>query len=45
MIHRLNIGALIGLICFVLFPHSASAIPAFARQYGISCSTCHAAFP
>jgi len=36
---------LIGLAGFLLFPASASAIPAFARQYGISCSTCHAAFP
>jgi hypothetical protein len=35
---------LIGLAS-LLFPASASAIPAFARQYGISCATCHAAFP
>jgi hypothetical protein len=36
---------LIGLASLLLFPAPASAIPAFARQYGISCSTCHAAFP
>lgn len=29
----------------VLFPPSASAIPAFARRYGLSCSTCHDAWP
>jgi hypothetical protein len=28
-----------------IFPNTASALPAFARQYGISCTTCHAAFP
>lgn len=28
-----------------LFPQDASAIPAFARRYGLSCSTCHAAWP
>ncbi|MDO8412903.1 MAG: hypothetical protein Q7S51_03825 [Gallionellaceae bacterium] len=28
-----------------LFSTSASAIPAFARQYNVSCTTCHAAFP
>jgi hypothetical protein len=41
----LNIGSLIGLLGFMLFSPGASAIPAFARQYGISCATCHAAFP
>ncbi len=30
---------------FVLFPPSASAIPAFTRRYGVSCSTCHDAWP
>ncbi len=29
----------------VLFPSSASAIPAFARRYGVSCSACHSAWP
>ena len=28
-----------------LFPSSASAIPAFARRYGVSCSACHSAWP
>ncbi len=28
-----------------LFPPSASAIPAFARRYGATCSTCHSAWP
>ena len=40
-----SINALFVLLCFLSFSHSASAIPAFARQYGLSCSTCHAAFP
>jgi hypothetical protein len=29
----------------MLFPQSAQAIPAFARQYNLTCVTCHAAFP
>ena len=28
-----------------LFPSSSHAIPAFARMYGLSCSTCHIDFP
>ena len=28
-----------------LFPSPASAIPAFARRYGVSCSACHSAWP
>ncbi|MES1982782.1 MAG: hypothetical protein V4443_09940 [Pseudomonadota bacterium] len=28
-----------------LLPASASAIPVFARQYNLTCTTCHAAFP
>jgi hypothetical protein len=44
-IRGLAASLLIGLASLLLFPASASAIPAFARQYGISCSTCHAAFP
>ena len=27
------------------FPPSASAIPAFSRRYGTSCTTCHSDFP
>jgi hypothetical protein len=44
-IRGLAASLLIGLASYLLFPASASAIPAFARQYGISCATCHAAFP
>ncbi|MBI3179920.1 MAG: hypothetical protein HYZ27_09685, partial [Deltaproteobacteria bacterium] len=29
----------------VLLPSGAGAVPAFARQYGTSCQTCHVAFP
>lgn len=36
---------LLGLLGTLVFPSAASAIPAFARQYSISCATCHAAFP
>jgi len=45
LIRRPNISALVALICLLSFSGGASAIPAFARQYGISCATCHAAFP
>ena len=44
-IRGLAASLLIGIASLLLFPPSASAIPAFARQYGISCATCHAAFP
>ncbi|GAB4378818.1 MAG: hypothetical protein Kow0042_27600 [Calditrichia bacterium] len=33
------------LIGFFLVPESVQAIPAFARRYKISCSTCHAPIP
>ena len=36
---RPNIGALVMLLCLLSFSGGASAIPAFARQYGISCAT------
>ncbi|WP_457644404.1 hypothetical protein [Persephonella sp.] len=29
----------------LILPQQAFAIPAFARQYKVSCNTCHAAFP
>src|SRR5512140_2973041 len=29
----------------LLIPKNAQAIPAFSRQYGTSCSTCHVNFP
>jgi hypothetical protein len=33
------------LVLLVLMAQPSSAIPAFARQYGTSCSTCHIDFP
>lgn len=45
IMRRLSISPLIGLLCFLLFSPGASAIPAFARQYSLSCNTCHATFP
>ena len=41
----LYINLLIGITASILFSPAASAIPAFARQYNLSCNTCHAAFP
>ena len=37
----------VALLMFVtsLIPQTASAIPAFARKYNFSCTTCHAPFP
>src|SRR5512132_1000632 len=29
----------------LLFASSADAVPAFARRYGVTCSTCHTAWP
>jgi hypothetical protein len=37
-------SALVFLVVLLLAP-AAQAMPAFARQYGLSCNTCHAAFP
>ncbi len=36
---------LISLTLLGLLPSPAEAIPAFARQYQLSCAACHAAFP
>ncbi len=36
---------LLAVFAFVMFAESASAIPAFARKYRMSCSTCHYPFP
>src|SRR4029077_18663868 len=36
---------LFALIVLIMFPGSSHAIPAFSRQYGTSCSTCHVDFP
>lgn len=35
----------LSLLMLVLFSSSSYAIPAFSRQYGTSCSTCHIDFP
>src|SRR5437868_11375525 len=36
---------ILSLLMLVLFSSSSYAIPAFARMYGTSCSTCHLDFP
>jgi hypothetical protein len=36
--------ALAGLVTLIV-PRSAEAIPAFARKYGTSCTTCHTVYP
>ncbi|HEY6306801.1 MAG TPA: hypothetical protein VI488_10145 [Candidatus Angelobacter sp.] len=33
------------LVLFLIYPTVTHAIPAFARQYGTSCTTCHNDFP
>ena len=33
------------LTAFFVIPKKSSAIPAFSRQYGTSCMTCHIDFP
>jgi len=35
----------LGIAIFLFLPQVSNAIPAFARQYGTSCSTCHSDFP
>lgn len=40
----LTLPLLIVLQVLIMIPE-ASAMPAFARQYGLSCSACHSAFP
>lgn len=39
-----KIFIIIGIVIFVL-PESISAIPAFAREHKVSCTTCHSVFP
>ncbi len=39
-----KIFIIIGIVSFVL-PESISAIPAFAREHKVSCTTCHSVFP
>jgi hypothetical protein len=43
MISRLLI--LLSISIVFLYPVTAQAAPMFARQYGLSCVTCHSAFP
>lgn len=38
-------AALAGLVALAGVPRSAEAIPAFARKYGTSCTTCHVIYP
>src|SRR5437899_918754 len=42
--HRVAV-ILFSLLMLALFSSSSYAIPAFSRQYGTSCSTCHVNFP
>ncbi|MFC1565370.1 hypothetical protein ACFL4B_00275 [Candidatus Neomarinimicrobiota bacterium] len=39
-----KIFIIFGIVIFVL-PESISAIPAFAREHKVSCTTCHSVFP
>src|SRR6201993_1743622 len=43
--HRRVFIVLFALFMLVVFTGSSEAIPAFSRQYGTSCSTCHLDFP
>src|SRR5205807_6907902 len=43
--HRRVFVVLFALVMLVVFTGSSQAIPAFSRQYGTSCSTCHLDFP
>jgi hypothetical protein len=40
-----GLALVMGSGALVLLPASASAIPAFARRYGMACSSCHVAWP
>jgi hypothetical protein len=33
------------VLCMAVLTHSSMAIPAFARKYNMSCTTCHSPFP
>ncbi len=47
-LHAHKLQSAIWSLCVAIFlflPQVSSAIPAFARQYGTSCSTCHSDFP
>src|SRR5207342_3664208 len=43
--HRRIFALLVGLVVSVGLTGHSHAIPAFSRQYGTSCSTCHIDFP
>lgn len=43
--HRLALLPLALVLAALLAPRDAEAIPAFARRYRMSCTTCHAPFP
>lgn len=45
LLHRRVFMAWFGPLTLLLLPGSSQAIPAFSRQYGTSCSTCHIDFP
>ncbi len=45
LMHRRMFTVLLGLVVFIALTESSEAIPAFSRQYGTSCSTCHVDFP
>ncbi len=44
MAHTRILGALV-VLAAVAAPLSSSAMPAFARQYNVTCAVCHEAFP
>ncbi len=45
MIRRVLPLSLAAIVAALVIPGPAEAIPAFARRYRVSCTTCHAPFP
>jgi hypothetical protein len=45
LMHRRMISVFLSFLVLVTLTGSSQAIPAFSRQYGTSCSTCHLDFP
>src|SRR5215472_6201358 len=43
--HRGLFSVLCSLLVLIVLSGTSAAIPAFSRQYGTSCSTCHIDFP
>jgi hypothetical protein len=43
--HALHLWFLFSLFLFTLMPRTAQAVPSFARQTGMQCSSCHTVFP